>query len=81
MGLLSQSIFAQEKTEFKDIYILSDSESFTGELLRYRAIFYVKSEDEQFSHDNYYFDINYHDLNDIPLYKLGKLIDIKSIES
>jgi len=78
--LLSQSIFAQEKTEYKDLYILSDSESFTGELLRYRAIFYVKSEDERFSHDNYYFDINYHDLNDIPLYKLGKLIDINTID-
>lgn len=80
LGLFLQSIFAQQKTEFEDIYILSNSANFTGQLLGYRAFFSVKSEDEQFSHDNYYFDINYHDSNDSPLYKLGKLIDIKSTD-
>jgi hypothetical protein len=78
--IIYQFSFSQEKKEnFENIFILTDNSNFIGELLRYKAVFYIKSEDKRFSHDNYYFDIWYKGLDSESLYELGEKIDINTV--
>ncbi|NQY28340.1 MAG: hypothetical protein HRT69_02605 [Flavobacteriaceae bacterium] len=78
--IICQVSFSQEKKEdFEYIYILTNRSNFIGELLRYQAVFYVKSEEESFLHDNYYFDIRYKGLDFEHLYELGEKIDIDTV--
>lgn len=46
----------------------------------YRAVLGFKSKDKRFSHDNYYFKINYIDLDYQSLYSLGFPVNIDKIK-
>lgn len=80
--LLSSSIlisFSQDISDDK-LYIYINNKSFWPALLGYKAVLGIKSNDERFSHDNYYFKISYRTLDYQSLYSLGEAINIDTLD-
>ncbi|WAC03810.1 hypothetical protein N7U66_10545 [Lacinutrix neustonica] len=53
--------------------------NFTGSLLAYKAYFDLKSQEEDFKQDTYFFKITYPDLDSHTLFELGKIVKKDSI--
>ncbi|HET8885299.1 MAG TPA: hypothetical protein VFM70_03000 [Salinimicrobium sp.] len=63
---------------YQDIYIMTNY--FTQDFLGYKAYFDIKSTDLRFTHDTYFFRIDFPDIDYSSLYSLGKPVNIDSIE-
>lgn len=68
-----------QKNNSEDIYIYIDNQYFIGDVLGYKAFFFMPSEDVRFKSDNYYFKIDFGGLDYKSLYSLSKPIDIDTI--
>ena len=62
------------------LYLYVNNQSFWPAALGYKAVLGIKSKDVRFWHDNYYFKINYRDIDYQTLYSLGTPIDISTID-
>jgi hypothetical protein len=71
--------FSQKSNNDDDIYIYINNKNFIGDALGYKALFYMSSEDKRFQSDNYYFKIDFTELDYQSLYSLGTPIDISAL--
>ena len=79
--LFSLCCFSQnEINKSETLYLYVPNNAFIGGVLGYKAYFTIASKDKRFSHDNYYFYINYGSLDYKSLYNLGEEISVNSIE-
>lgn len=68
-----------QNNKINDLYIYVPNQNFTASFLGYKAYFFLESQEEDFNHDTYFFNINFPDLDHKDLFKIGNIVDKNSI--